>query len=305
MLAKVSIGELIIGYCYDFLHKYVSNMDYSRRKLNNREYVVYKLTPEVKKEFMRYLYRKLKEIIIKHCEIGEVLLSESQKSIQLLMSDSKPLWYRIGLALSDGSPLNLSSIMFTTSTSHTINAILRGFNNAKIYIAKYMVSKKTGKYICAFNIVVHDPKVADALWRIKRGSEVGNASAILKRNKDYLAQFLAGVIDGDGTIDRDNVRICVSLNDSLYSVINEIFAGKIRYGERKFMIRLSTKTLRELGIIDCILQYVVAGHKRVKLRRLLEKRTKFEPELDKHINKQLALVANYLSINELKNSVCI
>ena len=292
-----SIGEILIEYCHHTLYGHIKNLCSFTKKLNGRKYTVYKLTSKIRSMFIKDLYMRLKAINVNHYGINEILLSPNSKSVHLYMNDSKPLWYRIGLALSDGSILYPHNIIFTTSTSHTIDAILKGFSNAKIYLARYMVSKETGKRICAYNIVTYDPEVVDNIHKMKRENNWDKTITILKSNREYLAQFLAGVIDGDGTIDKDNIRISTSANDPIYRIISEIFY--VKYDHKRYMLRIGTKLLRDLGIISNILQHMVAYHKRDKLRKLSEKRYRFELKITSYTHEQLMRTIKCLNENEL------
>jgi hypothetical protein len=184
----------------------------------------------------------------------------------------------LGLALSYGSPLNETHVLFSTSTPHTINAVGYGFGSIKVYVARYMISLKTKKRICVYNLLTYDPIIAKEVRRIKN-SKKNNISSIisdLQNSKEFLAQFLAGVIDGDGTIDKDNIRISFAIYDPLYEILNKIFEGKTRYDEKKYMLRISTKALRAAQLIDPILKYMVESHKKLQLKKLLRKKPRFE-----------------------------
>ncbi len=209
------------------------------------------------------------------CGVRSILLAKNCKSIIVQTASSKPLWYNVGLALSDGSVLGTSSIIFSMSTSHTINAVVYGFGNVRIYVARYMVSMRTRKTICIANLIAYNPLVARKVASVKKNGS-SDFVELLKNNREYLAQFIAGVIEGDGSIDKDGIRICVSRDDPIYEIVSSVFKEDVSYDSRKWMLRISTRLLREMGLLNRIWHYLVESHKKTRLEKLLRKRYRFE-----------------------------
>jgi hypothetical protein len=222
------------------------------------------------------------------------------KSIEIKYLHKSSLWYRLGLALSDGSILSKNSIIFSTSRPHTINAIMHGFDRIKIYLAKYMISVRTRKIIPIINIVVKDPETATLLRNIKEGRLSDHIVNTLINNKNILADFLAGVIDGDGSVDHDNIRICISKRDPLYSILRKIFEDNATYDEKRYILRISTRAIRELGILDILAENVVSCHKKSMIKEILGKRKRFDLNNIVLITDNIEKILNKLDRDDIK-----
>ena len=272
-MALSLVGEVVIKHCRDLSSELARCMQKTKRSLGGREYYVYRLAPEERLKITEHLYSKLKDSGA--YGVRSILLAKNCKSIIVQTASSKPLWYNVGLALSDGSVLGTGSIIFSTSTPHTINAVVYGFGNVRIYVARYMVSMRTRKTICIVNLIAHNPLVARKVASVKKNGS-SDFVELLKNNREYLAQFIAGVIEGDGSIDKDGIRICVSRDDPIYEIVSSVFKEDVSYDSRKWMLRISTRLLREIGLLDRIWHYLVESHKKTRLERLLRKRYRFE-----------------------------
>ncbi len=204
---------------------------------------------------------------------GDVKLVKNTLHVRL--KNRRDFWYRLGLALSDGSSLDRKRIIFSISTPCTIDAVIFAFGNAMIYLGKIMMSGTTGKIIPALNIVVADKAVANTLHLLRRDNEIDlvihELVDKLQSHKDYLALFLAGAIDGDGAISEYDVRLSVSCNDPLYSIINTVFNECVKYDSKRYLLRINTNVLRLKEILKDIADNVICEHKKRKLMKLYSK----------------------------------
>jgi len=264
------IGEIIIDSCIRFF-KYACNESLRKVKmLGDRVYYVYNMSADDRAMITTNIYEALKSRVNSTIKVE---LSRSSKSIVLSSDRCKPLWYRIGLALSDGSILGESRIIFSTTRAPDINTIVRGFRNTRIYIARYMVSSVTGKIMPMVNIVVNDGPVLLHIKPIKYGyASIASVVDILRNSSEALAGFIAGVIEGDGSLDNDNIRISISNTDPLYRILTEIFEGNVKYDEKRYLLRISTAAVRRLGILEAIHDLLEHPSKKRRLARIIHKR---------------------------------
>ncbi len=218
------------------------------------------------------LYSQLREKI--NNKVYDIRLSNNKKSILIYYPKRKPLWYRIGLVLSDGSLLKRNTVIFSVSTSHTTNAIIHAFGKTRLYIARLMKSHSTEKIICCFNILVNDKETYEYVNLLKKGE----IPSFLLSDKEKKAQFLAGIIEGDGSIDKDNIRISITPQDPIYRILGIILTNHMRYDDKKMLLRLSTKKLRETYLIEKILPLLEESHKKENLQKIINKRPRFELE---------------------------
>ncbi|MET1159889.1 MAG: hypothetical protein ABWW65_02910, partial [Thermoprotei archaeon] len=241
--------------------------------LDGRKFLVYGLSKELRFAILRSIYRELLNKEIK----GIKRLILLNKCLVIETTYGKPLWYGLGLALSDGSILGKNNIIFSTSKPYTIDTIVHGFNRIKIYIARYMLSTKTKKLISIINIVTRDPNIAQLLRRIKEDRlYIERFVNMISSDKNALTNFLSGVIDGDGSIDRDRIRISVGKRDPLYRILVKIFKNNTAYDEQRYMLRIKTRALRELGILNQLSRNVVSEHKRKLIERISRKRKRHD-----------------------------
>ena len=264
------IGSIIISTCIKFFNV-ISKEHRKIRNIGNRTYIVYKITSNDRMKLTLTIFNVLRTSNIS--SLSYVQLARTGKSVLIKLREHKPLWYRIGFSLSDGSLLNNSKIIFSTTNPHTLNAIVYGFNDIRLYIARYIVSTVTGKLMPVINIIVNDVETAMWVYKVKTNKDtIKYVANNLKSNNEKLAEFLAGVIEGDGTIDRDNVRISISKTDPLYKILTEIFGNAVKFDSKRYMLRISTSKLKNLGVLNAILNLLASPLKRGKLETILRKR---------------------------------
>ncbi len=106
-----------------------------------------------------------------------------------------------------------------------INAVLNSFPVSRIYFSRVFINLKTGRFIPAFNIYVKDPETAPILYRIKNNRKDLKMIEYITGSlcESGLEEFLAGVIDGDGAPDYDNIRVSLDKGDPLYNLLKYIF----------------------------------------------------------------------------------
>ena len=269
---KQSMGNIIANLLENYGSNYLNKWKSREHLLGRRKFLVYNVDEQIKSEILFLLYKELHNI--KTTTFKEVKFLS--KCLVIRSTHEAPLWYRLGLALSDGSVLGKSNIIFSTSKPHTIDAVMYGFSYIKIYVARYMLSIKTNKIIPVINIVVKDPDTALLLRRIKENKlDTDQFIDALVNDRMALAQFLAGIIDGDGSIDRDNIRICIDKRDPLYTILQKIFRNNLVYDEKRYMLRIKTRAVRELSILEELIKNIVSEHKRTMIKRILRKRKRF------------------------------
>jgi len=248
------------------------------KTLGSRMYTVYSISKEDKKEIIRMIFKELNDNMRK-LNIKEIKLSNSGLGLIIKADVEKSFWYRFGLALSDGAVLSSERILFSSSNEYTINCIIYGFKKAYMYFGRYMVNTATNKIIPMFNIIVESRPVASMMKLMKDNSAsatIKHVIRLLRKDKNNLCDFLAGVIDGDGSVDKDMVRISTSNNDPLYKLITELFDNNVKYDSTKFMIRVSTRYLRTNNILRELPHRMLHERKRRSLEGLLKKRRRIE-----------------------------
>ncbi len=296
MTGTLFIGKEIQDFALDFFVKYREFMIKYNRSFNGRDFYFYRLTGDLRVKFVEKLYDFLRN------NVGSTKfsfeLSNRHKSIIIHNRRDKSQWYKIGLAISDGAPHSSGHIIFSVSTPHTMDSVLNSFNRSTLYPARFIESRVSGKVSCAFNILINDVIVSQILSRLKQ-KETSFLKQFITRivtNKLNLAQFLAGVIDGDGCLDKYGVRISVSSRDPLYSILKEIFGDSVSYDEKKYILRIYTVHLRKTGLLKQLFQEILSPHKKMMLKYIIERRKRVHlPHLvvDEYICRKI--------INELNN----
>ncbi len=237
--------------------------------LGSRTFEVCKPTDAFKREVSLKLYDILNKVFPDSEEIK--LLNDI---VHVRLNRGRDFWYKLGLALSDGSPLSRSKIIFSLSTSCTLEAVIRAFNETRVYLGRVMISRTSGKVILVFNVIATDRAVASIMRSLRKYDDCRNNPVIsrliedLQSHREFLASFLAGAIDGDGTISEDDVRLSVSTGDPLYVIISNIFSGHVRYDSKRYLLRISTNALRLSGVFEPMISNVVCSHKKQRLTRL-------------------------------------
>lgn len=252
-----------LSYCDEILE----------HRLGKRVFKVCKPSIKFKNMVLSQVYEALSSRSRVEFFSGDVKLVKNTLHVRL--KNRRDFWYRLGLALSDGSSLDRKRIIFSVSIPCTIDAVIFAFGNAMIYLGKIMMSGTTGKIIPALNIVVVDKAVANTLHLLRRDNEIDlvihELVDKLQSHKEHLALFLAGAIDGDGVIGEYDVRLSVSCNDPLHSIINTAFNECVKYDSKKYLLRISTNVLRLKEILKDIADNVVCEHKKRKLMKLYSK----------------------------------
>jgi len=266
----VVIEELVVEL-KDCLKTYSCRETYVHT-LGSKVFEVCKPTNNLKRKVSLKLYEILSEVLPEPKEVK--LLSNV---VYVRSCEGRSFWYRLGLALSDGSPLSRSKIIFSLSTPCTVEAVIRAFGETKTYLGRIMISRASGKIIPVFNVVATDNAVADTIRSLRKHGGSRNNPVIsklikdLKSHRERLASFLAGAIDGDGAISDDDVRLSVSTDDPLYTVISNVFSKCVRYDNRKYLLRISTNALRLNRLFETIISNVICSHKRQRLVKLYSK----------------------------------
>jgi len=194
-----------------------------------------------------------------------------QRSVEVINLHPKMMWYRVGISLSDGSLHGKSKIMFSVSTPCTLDAILKAFPLSRIYLGRLMISQRSKKKIAAINVYSSDSQTATVIEKLNTGSTSEFLSILdeLRKDKTSLASFLAGILDGDGTITPYDVRVSLSEESPLMIMLSEIFDRRaLKYDSKRFMVRISTNELRKREIIPEILQYMMCSKKKSTLHEL-------------------------------------
>ena len=283
-MGKKLIGNVILRLCSNYLGKLHDehSLPLNIRRLGDREILVYNLSPTRKKELISYLYNELLKYLHDGIlrDVKGVSISHDKGSLIIETNTSRSYWYRLGLALSDGTSLSRSKILFSTTTAHTLNSILYSFGLAKIYVERFMIYRKSSRRSCAFNVVISDEEVAKITYLLKNKKiEINEIIKELKSQRTCLVQFLAGVIDGDGIVDKDSIRISLSkddtLFDTLFNIIRDIH-GNVNYDSKRYLLRLSTRALRKTGILNELPQWIMSEHKRLKMKALSTKKERFD-----------------------------
>lgn len=303
-LAGDVILEICSRYCSEILCRHKLSGYFKVRKLGEREFLELTLAADERKSITRYLHEVLRGL----SEANEVedLTSVILKgrSLEVRLSSRKSFWYRLGLALSDGSLLGKAEIIFSTTKPHTLNAVLYSFGGALLYIAKCMRYMRSERVACVVNALVHDEGVAAEIIRLRECcSEIENIIDTLRSCRDCLVQFMAGVIDGDGTIDKDSVRVSIHEEDILFRIIKELI-DNVKYDAKKYLLRISTYSLRKRNILNELADQVISSNKKSKLLNLMNKRTRFnsrqlEREITKINESTISKVAESLTEGEI------
>jgi hypothetical protein len=226
-------------------------------------------------------------------------MSGSHKSLKILTKTVKPFWYRIGLTLSDGAILDQYRLIFSSSSKFTIEAILYSFSNIIVYPSYYMVNTSNMRSICSYNFIARDPSVAGIVYKIKSNKQYAIETAkYLLNNNEYMIQFLAGIIDGDGTIDKDNIRVSVSSADPVLLILSKIFKDNVSYDSKKFILRISTSEVRKRKLPSRILNYLVSPQKRKRLIQIRKKRQRLDIKLNSLTESKLSMIAHCLNEKE-------
>ena len=270
------IGDVVIEICSDICKEVLNiGKHFKVHKLGDREFYIFPLTTKEREILVKNLYSVLSGMANRGDVKGLSRVSLKAKSSMISVRNRKSFWYRLGLALSDGSVLDDKRIIFSTTRPHTLNAIIYGFGNVLIYVARYMRYGESGRSACAINALVEDEDVAKDIINLKKqGKGIKDLIANLKQCRECLASFLAGVIDGDGAIDKDNVRISVSRADILFKIINQLIID-VKYDHSKYLLRISTRTLRQLNLLDEIANQLISEHKKLKMITIANKRFRF------------------------------
>jgi len=272
----MTIGKIVVNYALDFYSEFNKLMSKYYRCFNDRCFYFYILPSDLRVKFTKGIYDLLKNNHV--LSLYGFALSINDKSVRIVNAKPKSIWYRLGLAMSDGSYHSRSNIMFSVSTSHTIDCILNSFSRMTLYLARYIGCPRSGKISPAFNIMVKDEELAQIISRMKREKQLVNIELVsqLIRNKRALAEFLAGVIDGDGCPDRYGIRVSISTSDPLYSILQSIFDKDIHYDHDKYILAIHMKRLRKIGILEYLAEEVISPHKKEKIRYLIKKRKRVE-----------------------------
>jgi len=260
-----------------------------KRYLDGKEFVYYYVSSKIVVKILGEILRRLKEVSSAWSYRYSITLGKNGLSLRIRNGYPSDKWYRLGLALGDASLLSKNSLIFTTSSPETFMAVVDAFDNARVYFARIM-KNPSGELRCVFNIVVQDTELASEFLRIK-GGDIAPLVKELKTNSRKLASFLAGVIDSDGIIDKDGVRVSLQRTDPLYRIVTELFE-RFSYDEKRFTLRLSTEELRMTNVLNALVGKVKVSHKSKLLARLLSKRSR-------HDYRQLVIT------DELVNSVII
>ena len=276
MPVQTSIGSSIIGNVRDIVSKNkekLENKCYSRY-IESRKYEVCRISgTRLQYEILKIIYNFLKNYSISL----NFNIELARNSIKIYNNSKKDLWYSLGLALADASLIGRSSVLFSTTQSCIINAFFEKFPYFSISIPRYYVSTITGKISPVFNVFVKWRELADLLWKVKKEK---NLSVIFNNIKYNKEQFLAGIIDGDGVPDEDNLRISTSSNDVLYTIISQLFDGEIVFDAKRFIIRVKTRKLRETVDLKRLPELIHCYNKKIKIKQLASKRRRYELNID-------------------------
>ncbi len=286
----MQLSKELLNSCREYFgSKVFHGNDIQPRKLGSRIYWVCKIT-RYRIDFVNFLYDLLIKIVKEKRLPVLIEISSSHKSIMIQTNVEKPFWYKVGLTLSDGTLLDRYRLLFSSTNEYTTSAILQSFSNLIVYPAYYMVKTDYSKTTCSFNFLLKDPDVSNIVKKLKASDNYAyEVAEYLLKNYEYLVQFLAGIIDGDGSIDKDNVRISISLDDPIFIILSRIFKDSMSYDEKKYLLRISTSELRRRNLLQGILKYLATNNKREKLIKVINKRlrinVKIPPPQKKNISK--------------------
>lgn len=279
MDVKISIGNSIIEHVrtYTVEERGISNGGCYTKQFGRRKYRVCNLGGKtLQKELLREIYYVLENYLPVHFKAR---LNEN--NIQIINKNSRnDIWYPLGLAIADASVIGKTSMLFSTTQPCLIDASFNYFPIFSLSVHRYFVSLRTRKVSPVFNMVVYWPELASLLWKIR----IKRDTSIIFNNMGakYVERFLAGVIDGDGLPDRDNLRIATSREDVLYEIIDELFDGAISFDNKRFIIKVKTGKLREVVNLESLSRYIQCKRKRRNIEILARKRKRYEIELDIH-----------------------
>lgn len=276
---RISLGNSIIERVRSYIVEEggSSNDDCYIKQLGRGKYRVCNLGDKrLQKELLQEIYYILEKYLPVH-----FIVRLNENNIQIINKNSRnDIWYPLGLAVADASIIGKTSVLFSTTQPCLIDASFNYFPRFSLSVPRYFVSLRTGKVSPVFNVVVYWPELASLLWKVR----IERDTSIIFNNIDtkYMERFLAGVIDGDGLPDRDNLRIATSREDVLYEIIDGLFNGAISFDNKRFIIRIKTGKLREVVNLESLSRYILCKRKRRNIEILARKRKRYEVELDIH-----------------------
>ncbi len=216
-----------------------------RHRIKGKIYTYIKLDENERE----YILKNLKE------KYGEII-----KNHKFYVENAKlgDLFYLIGLTLSDGY-IRKNYVYFETTDINLINCVVRSFRKITIE-PKYKILE-TNKVL--FSIY------AKPVPKIK-----------IPSNKEELAKFLAGVLDGDGAITKHSIRISVTKYSLIFDILNRFdLLGK--YDEKKYLVTI--KISKVADILYEIYQTMKHNKRKEKLQKILNRGRVFKYDKDLNI----------------------
>ena len=266
------------------------------RYLDGKEFVYYYVDRAFAESVFVEVLKRLREVVVAGIGRYSFRLGKGAPSVIVLNMVPSDAWYRLGLALGDGSLLGRGVLIFTTSSPDTLAAIIGSFRELKVYLARVM-RNPSGRLGCVFNIVVRDEETANRFAGVKEGN-VSQLVKELRKVPGSLAAFLAGVIDSDGIIDKDGIRVSLQQSDPVYLIVRRIFRS-VTYDEKRFTLRLSTEELRAMKLLSLLVEKVRIPRKRRALEMLLSKRERHDYRLLKVADELIELIKASLSDEDI------
>lgn len=274
---KISLGSSIIERIRSRIVRQGSR--YTRdcyiKRLGRREYRVCNLGG---KTLHKELLKEIHHILENYLPV-QFIVRLNKNNIQIINKNSRnDIWYPLGLAIADASVIGKRSVLFSTTQPCLIDVFFSYFPRFSLSVPRYFVSLRTGKVSPVLNIVVYWPELATLLWKVR----IERNTSIIFNNMNVkdMERFLAGIIDGDGLPDKDNLRIATSREDVLYEIIDALFDGAISFDDKRFIIRVKTVKLREIVNLESLSRYIQCKRKRRNIEILAKKRKRYEAELD-------------------------
>lgn len=181
-----------------------------------------------------YLLREKSSIIKSVRKYGSSIIIELERHLRCTNSEVEK-WYKAGLELADAHIHSDELVIFNSTQTELLGIVLSLSKRVEIRFSRYYVTIDKKVNPC-FQFRVHDQAWYDAariVLSLKSCNNFSCAKLILPDDRIYVASFLAGLIDGDGSVAKEFVQRLSELG---------IRVSKVQFGQ----VFICNKCLREL-----------------------------------------------------------
>jgi len=152
---------------------------------------------------------------------------------KVITKTSKSLWYRLGLALTDGT-ITEGGIIFGTTTKELTFCVIRAWPEATVSF--HGISPSKDGLIPSIRICVPLRDMKIFLKMALR--EPSNFAKVLESDEEKRNDFLAGAVDGDGCVQDTSVIIIAKIGSRMHKIL-EILGDSGIISKRSIVTRKS------------------------------------------------------------------